>query len=569
MAPSPVFDSLVSTLSTAERRQMLERIRSSIVIDEEPVERQLDLAETDIDYAFDTMGLWRRLLVFLRMVLGALSREEAVEQYLMRGLARRLRSEAAHLVDVSEGAFLPDFKGELERLAAAARFFDAAVGRVRNAGLGPFYSFALGLEMPDTRDDLLVDTDPFILADRMPDADEYEVRREAEARLSDLLGGVPAWVRNTMGANARFFESLAALVDFDFGELTGCFETAPGREEEERCECDHVRAPLQQLGRILKGLAPAPSPSFLETLVLFEGDLGRADQDLESVLGDRVAAVQARLDVIRGFARRIPFFDILRFTVGDLSYRLPDPTGGQGWMGQVERFFQGRLDTMFQLYSFERKKDDLLAQAQELTGEEGLSPLGAYPVRSGRRNGTHATSLAMLAAFLRGAQESSRAATLKTLFVQGAFYKEENRGEFNEYYAELGDLLNAVDAFAGRLADGGDLRAALAEARRDGGDLAAAADRVDEAADRLTRRGVECLHGLAEILRGVLYGEVGGRYDTLSNLDEVAGRENRSFKSELDEVLTYLKSASSLLGSMYDVEKTSARRHAALRKRQP
>jgi hypothetical protein len=514
------------------------------------------------------MGLWQRFLVFLRMVLGALSREDAVEQYLMRSLARRLRSEAAHLVDVSSGDFLPDFKMELEKLAAAARFFQAVVGRVRSAGLGAFYSFALGLEMPETRDDLLVDTDPFILADRMPDADEYAVRREAESRLADLLGGIPAFVRNTMQTNALFYESLESLVEYDFSELIGCFEAGAGRDEE-RCSCDHLRAPLQHLGRILKGLAPAPSPAFVEALVLFEGELGRADQDLESVLNDRVSTVQSRLDVIRGFARRLPLFDLIRYAVGDLSFRLPEPTGGQAWFGQVERFFQRRVETLFQLYSFERKKDDLFAQARELAKDEDLAPIRDYPVRSGRRHGTHASSLAMLAAFLRHVQQPAPAAALKTLFVQGAFYKEENRAEFNEYYAELADLLNAVDGFADRLAEGGDLRASLTEARREGGDVEAAMDRIDESADRLARRGIECLHGLSEIIRGVLYGEVGGRYDTLSNLDEVGGRENRSLKSSLDEVLTYLKSAASLLSSMYDVEKTRARRRAALQRRQP
>jgi len=569
MATSSTFDSLVSTLSSTERREMLERIRAGIVFDEEPVERELEPAESDLEYAYLTMGMWQKLLVLLRMLFGGLSKEEAVEEHLMRSLARRLRSEAANFVDVTSGQFLPDFKAEIARLKSAAGFFGGPVGRIRSAGLDSFYSFVLGLESPDIRDELLVYTDPFILSTRMEDADEHILRREAEGRFAELMGSIPSWVRNSMQTNAAFLESLSALTEFDFGEMLSCFEAVGGENDDERCEVDHLRVPLQNLGRILKGLAPPPSAAFLEALVLFDGDLGRADQDLESVLNERTAGVQRRLDVVRGFARRVPFFDIVRYAAGDLSYRLPTPATGQGWKSRVERFWSRRMESFFQLYSFERKKEDLLAQARELIDDSEVRSPAHYPARPGRRNGTHATSIALLQALLHKVRDGGYGATLKTLFVQGAFYKEENRAEFNEYYGELEDLLNAVGAFSVRIGDGGDLQASVKEARREDGDVETALDRVDEAADRLVHRGVETLHGLSEVLRGVLYGEVGGRYDTLSNLDEVAGRDNKAFRARLDDVLSFVKSAASVLSSMYDVERTSARRRAALRRHEP
>ena len=568
MATSSTFDSLVSTLASSERREMLERIRATILLDEEPVEREVEPAESDVEFAYLTMGVWRKLLVLLRMVFGAMSKEEAIEEQLMRGLSRRLSSEAAHLVDVTSGQFLSDFNDEIDKLKDAAGFFRGPVGRIRSAGLDAFYSFVLGLESPDIRDELLVYTDPFVLSARMEDAEEADIRREAEGRYADLIESIPAWVRNSMQTNAAFFESLNALTDFDFGDMIACFEPV-GNDGNRRCDVGHLRAPLQELGRVLKGLATPPSAAFVEALVLFDGDLGRADQDLESVLAQRTEGMQRHLDVVRGFARRVPLFDIIRYVVGDLSYQLPKPAGGQGWKNRVRRFWSQRMESLFQLYSFERKKEDLLAQARELIGDAEVKPPAHYPARPGRRDGTHATSIALLDALLRQVREGGYSAALKTLFVQGAFYKEENRAEFNEYYGGLEDLRNAVEAFSVRIGDGGDLQASVAEAGQESDEVEFALDRVDEAADRLVRRGVETLHGLSELLRGVLYGEVGGRYDTLSNLDEVAGRGNRAFRGRLDEVLSFVKLAASVLSSMYDVEQTSARRRAALRRREP
>ncbi|MFW6223731.1 MAG: DUF5312 family protein, partial [Spirochaetota bacterium] len=228
MATTSTFDSLVSSLSSSERQELLERIRAGIVLDEEPVEREVAPAESDTEYAYLTMGLWRRLLLLLRMVFGALSKEEAVAEYLMRALARRLRQEAANLVDVTAGHFLPDFKTEIGELKSVSGFFQGPVGRIRSAGLDSFYSFVLGLESPDIREDLLIYTDPFILSTRLEAADEHDLRREAEGRVAELMGSIPAWVRDSMRTNAAFMESLTALTEFDFDQILCCFEPVGG-----------------------------------------------------------------------------------------------------------------------------------------------------------------------------------------------------------------------------------------------------------------------------------------------------------------------------------------------------
>lgn len=565
MAQSPVFDALVSSLSSAERQEMLDRIRRSIVLDDEPVERELGPAETDTEYAYATMSVWQKLLIVLRMIIGAVSREEAVGRHLMRGLTRSLQTQAAHLVDTGAAQLLPDFRSELEQLSSACGFFGGPVARARRGGLDAFYAFVLGLEMPETRDDLLVSSDPFRLGERIDENDEHVLRREAESRVASLLNGIPAWVRTTMETNAAFFESLSELTAFDFDGLLSCFDV-------ERCEVDHARAGLERLGLLLKGLAAAPGAGLLEGLVLFDAGLagrGIDSEELEALVNDRVGALQTRLDTIRGFARRVPLFDIIRYASGDPAYHLPAPAGGRQWRGLIERFWSKRMDGLFRIYAFERKKEELLAQAAEIAGVPEIEPLADYPVAEGSRNGTHAASLAILSALIERLRAKDFSGALKTLFVQGSFYKEENRAEYNEHYGAIGDLATALDSFSFRVSQNGDLAAAVAEAVRGESDPGPALERVDDVADHLVRRGVETTHGLAEILRGVLYGEVGGRYDTLSNLDEVDGRNNHGFRERLDETLVFLKSGGPVLSSMYDVEKSSARRRAALRRTEP
>lgn len=94
-----------------------------------------------------------------------------------------------------------------------------------------------------------------------------------------------------------------------------------------------------------------------------------------------------------------------------------------------------------------------------------------------------------------------------------------------------------------------------------------ALDRIDETAERLVRRGIETFHGLAEVIGGVLYGEVGGHYDTLSNFEELGGRNHQRVVERLDDVRSRCKAIASQLSRMYDIEKSAARRRAELDRR--
>ncbi len=60
---------------------------------------------------------------------------------------------------------------------------------------------------------------------------------------------------------------------------------------------------------------------------------------------------------------------------------------------------------------------------------------------------------------------------------------------------------------------------------------------------------------LSKVLNGVLHGEVGGYYDTLSNLQEIGGRHNKNYLEALDRALVGCRSAAGILGKLFDLER--------------
>ena len=66
-----------------------------------------------------------------------------------------------------------------------------------------------------------------------------------------------------------------------------------------------------------------------------------------------------------------------------------------------------------------------------------------------------------------------------------------------------------------------------------------------------------CMNSLQEfynVINGILYGEVGGRYDTLSNLSYLGGSDNKGFKKKLDMLINNLSEAKQHLNQLSTIE---------------
>jgi histidyl-tRNA synthetase len=171
-------------------------------------------------------------------------------------------------------------------------------------------------------------------------------------------------------------------------------------------------------------------------------------------------------------------------------------------------------------------------------------------------------SLALLRAILDSAWQNEIFPVLKALFIEGEFYKDDNRAEFSEAYTTLSKLIDRVDGFRTRVSMQGDLGRALhdleheqlgrPEKRRQRQEIIA---QVDEHAESLVKSALSSFASLTKILNGVLYGEVGGRYDTLSNIRDIGGRHNRSFLASLERAMQLCQSALDVVSQLFDLER--------------
>jgi len=580
MKSSTVFDRLVSNLSSDERREMLERVRQAATVEEEPLVTVESREPVDYEQVYHYMSFFRKVFLFLASVLTGRSRDDLVGEYVLHNLASQITSRYPALVDISKRQFLPGFFREIKTLQQAATFFAPACSRALGAEKAEFMAFLLGLESPETQQKLLEDTDPFSVGARESELPEFQLKKLLFRNLDDVLSFVPLHNRERMYRNAQLLHALYLLSTFPYGSLllpftggAGGSPTAEGAEELVPCSVYQIKDHLLRLAAILRSLNEGPTQELSEAVFLFQrqSEQEGEDRELETELQKKVSAARTHFGAIRRFARDVPIFDIVRYVVGDVNYRVEPAGGGEDWLALIKRFWGDRIERLFAAFQFQRQKDELLAEAGELTGAGTVVPMGRYPSAGSGSGGKHAASLGVLAEIVSRVYQSHMHAPLKVLLIDGEFYKEDNRTEFTTAFDALNDMPERLRVLRGRLTPDGqygvELKKIAAEKMPPQARLqrrAAVVERIDEEADEMVQDALAALRSISEVLYGILYGEVGGKYDTLSNIGEIGGRSNKSLMKQFDTVMNRAQKSLDLLGKLYDVENASSRRQTVV-----
>ena len=147
----------------------------------------------------------------------------------------------------------------------------------------------------------------------------------------------------------------------------------------------------------------------------------------------------------------------------------------------------------------------------------------------------HYYSLVFLLAFSRQIFQPKMHRELRILHISGDFYKEDNRIEFADAYNLLNrteDLISGIDV---ELSPSGIMGSKIAEVLKAPYAARIKRDKVQDFIFKADQQAAETINTiihyikqLMRVLNGILYGEVAGEYDTITNLGQIAGRENQS-----------------------------------------
>lgn len=568
MAEQSVFDALVATLSVGERRDLLERIRRSAPVSTEPLFTDEALPEgpkIDLRTKSEQLGFFTRLVLFLRRLFSGRSIEELLVSDELRTIARTVEVRFPGLLDYKRSLLLEGLFEQLRGLRDSARFFSEVLATSFDKDKGAFLAFLVSIEIPELHARLLEETDPVSWAEKNSGASETEVRSAVLGSYEDILQSLSEDKRRTMYQDLRSLFFLRRLGGFLFERLLSAFKPGQSASGGAAATFAESRDLLLQLGDILLSLSSPPSVELMEALFVFSAgeELGKPEYDAEASLGAKLAATEEALERIRSFNVRVPLVELLRLVTGDPAYRPRELPGGEDWFATYKAFWKERVERGMEAYRVERRYRETVAEIASFLGK--VEPSSLVNVS---REGSPETppiqlelALVFLEGFYRGPFLRELNRPLKILLVEGDFYRKENRIEFTDAYNELLHIPENLAGFDARLSPEGEIGSSYALAKNELISLQLKRRKIqgiergaEDEAERIVRRIANALNELVLVLRGVLKGEAGGRYDSLQNLSFLDGKANREFLRSLDQAKGRCEKAFYLLKTISGLE---------------
>jgi hypothetical protein len=565
MTSPSVFEKLVGQLSSKERREMLDKIKRSLSVSDEPLsvdeeaEQEVDLAD---EYA--KFGLIRKLILFLKKLVSGKTVLELTEALLIKELAKTIQRSYPGLFSPGSGQLLTSMYEELNTLSEAVSLFKIPLDIALSTYKNDFFAFLGSMEMELTHEKLLSETNPYNRQSEFSQKTDKEVKEELQYAFDDIFTELNDMERESMYMHSKALYYLVTLAFFPFDKILNSFVSAESLNEYV-CSLFETEDELTSLAQILTSFAIPPGAGLLQALFFFQfrDDLGKPDEEIDKTVKKQMDRADYSLQVIRNFNRAVPLIDILRFSRGEINYYPPPISGGEDWFTLYKRFWRKRKERLYKQFIDDRKKRNIKEEALATVGLEELPTLQYYNAEyiGAQAQLAYEISLSFLVAFVDQVIAKELNRILKVILIDAEFYKDQNRQEFTDAYNGLMRVPEVVQKIEYSLTPAGDTGKALEVVRHEvippplkRKKIENLIREVEEEIRALMRTAQNNLHLLGNVLDGVLHGEVGGKYDTISNLAYLGGRENKTLRESINNGIEKLRGTEQLLASLIDLE---------------
>jgi len=565
MGDSTAFDQLVQTLSFPERRELLEKIEASFSVSSEPLKKE-DPEEKltyDVEAEFQNLNLIRRFIIWLTSMFTKRDRSSVMMDVLLKDLRRRIVGHYSGLIDAHSPLLCEKMYGELVRLKEGSLFFRTFLRQAMGSDRVEFFAFLVEIEAESVQERLHTELQLFQLQDSSRLFFLDTPKSEIVERFNGIVEEIPPEDKKKLYQDAQSLYCLHNLSLFSFDTVLGSFR--PGRAEGEyECDFTKIRKTFVRLSELLEAADRAPSAAALRALFLFyyRDKLLELDADLEEQIREAFSDAQSALNSIREFNDRVPFNLIVKYVTQDLNYTPREIGGGEDWFVSFKEFWKRKIDNTYQIYNMRKKRQKLVENAAEFLDLKELPKLGfrtllllekAFPIN-------HELSLSFLKGFITSAYKRV-ARSMKLIYLNGEFYKEQNRKDFTEALDYINTLKERIEGIETRFEKKGDLGEKILKIKDEaentiirGKRIQEVISEIDSEVNSLIDTTSTRLNNLVLVLDGILHGQPGARFDTLSNLESLGARGSKLVITSWRKSLEILSKAFRLLTEIRDIE---------------
>jgi len=560
-----VFEEIVQTMSPEERQNLLNRIAGEVAISETPLNEEEELGgPVDLEKKYKSLNIFHRIFIYLKSLFTGKGILDLMEEFLISQQVEKIEKVNPGIADFRNGNFEPLFYKYISRLQENLVLLQDPLKFALVNNKADFYAFMGNHFLPDVSKRLLEETDPWKIQQGASDKSPKEVKALCESNLEGGLSAISSKDKTDLYYGARTLQILYRITSFPWETLTAPFLL--GHEDfVSPCPLADLRSGLEELNDLLYSFTMPPSLDLIEALFLFQGkeNLSTGEDRLAEYLRLKISGTEKALETLREFNRKVPVTLLLRYILGNVNYLPQEIPGGEDWFQTYRKFWEGRTKKLTSFFMKEQARAMAIKDAQDFLGLVSLTGIAPYEVNfadTGIR-GRYTMSMAFLKHWYSEMMIKELNPLFKKILVDGDFYKKDNRVDFTDSYNNLLQLGTMINDFAALLEPEKDFSTKLQGLVNQEllpqtlkKEVAAIVAPLDLTAETIIKKAIQSQSVMINVLKGIVFGEFGGKYDTLSNISHIHYGGKSNFRQVVDGYVRQLESSLRHLGSLFDIE---------------
>lgn len=560
------FDALVSGLSETERVTMLEKMKaagadnSSLAVSDSsesappvPVEEQIKQEP----FLF-------RVFLWIKSIFANTSMQVLYNEHRIAQIARSVEKNSPNLMDSKRNMLMSGFYDKLVELKLSADFFRPYM-LLSEADENSFLVFLGSLIMSDIEEQMNESVDPYSLP--FENGQKPEQRMNLLRRMDEILNSIPTALRNYMYEAVRSYEWLKQFSKLPFDRFISLFSTVV--EKNYNCAFSTLENEVSVFAKVLcNGLKIYEE--VLEALYLFsrKGTSGRSLDSMDEVAekaADFMEKSKSQISMMRMFINTVPLKSIARIIYSDAAWVPENFTGGEDWYVRYKNHWRRLFEEKWKSWGIDCKKEQL---KQGLERNFGLENFPLLPERPWALLwGGMPFRYELTAGFLNWYMKEKfpeYELPLKTIMLEGDFIKKENRAEFNDSFNKLIQVSVDLQTLNRVLSSGGEYGIIFNKLHNENLRSLQAHSKIESII-----RGVEsdvrsmilsfcdACRTLENCFTGIFLEKTDSRYDALTNLARLGGKNNDIFVKKLEEARRSISDCYALIRELEPIDTPS------------
>ena len=537
------FDQLVKSLSKEETQSLLESIQNSIEEfgNEAQPEEKDSLSEKIIEHqqaGISSEPFLIRLWLSIRSFLRSIPLKVIYNEELLKRMAKNLKRSAGAYININQNIYTGVFYTELKNLRKTQLFFTSLLSAY-DSGKGSFYMLVSSFVAPATYEKLMKETNPFSI--KIGSEVSSNIRTGFLRKIDSVFSNLTDDEKSEMYLCAQAIEWMKSFCSLALDRTLLRFNVIS--DSNATCQALTIQPEMEVLSSILYSKKNIPH-NLLQALFLMHAqetiidDDNRMVKEADEFIKDAIEALGA----IRIFLKQVPLLDITRYIKKDINWMPYKLTGGEDWFIYFKQAWYERFNQKWSTWSYEQKRFNIKVQMINLLKVGDLESMKFCPWRNLWVECKFKKELPFLflKTFFYAFYDEKLSETLKTILVEGNFYKHENLNEYTTSYNVLEHRKGEFEKFENRLSPTGDVGPAFAKIRaektatlKNKNQIEGLMHTVESEAKQLITSSIDALKSIELILTGILGGGKTSTYATITNWAIIAGSKNGHFREEV------------------------------------